>query len=131
MTFLIVEQPVNNRGDESAHRGFVNRLSMAYPDAKIQVLFFEKLEVEVDEMRVVRPNVEYINIPTKHRIFAPHRMIKLWMMLGLPKMLHTLPLIRKVRQLYQQADYIVCAPGGIDMGGFQNWVHLALLHLVS
>lgn len=131
MTFLIVEQPVNNRGDESAHRGFVNRLSMAYPDAKIQVLFFEKLEVEVDEMRVVRPNVEYINIPTKHRIFAPHRMIKLWMMLGLPKMLQTLPLIRKVSKLYQQADYIVCAPGGIDMGGFQNWVHLALLHLAK
>ena len=131
MTFLVVEQPVNNRGDESAHRGFINRLSMAYPDAKIQVLFFEKLAVEVDEMRVVCPNVEYINIPTKHRVFAPHRMMKLWMMLGLPCMLHTLPLVRKVLEFYRKADYIICAPGGIDMGGFQNWVHIALLYLAK
>mgnify|MGYP003466494233 FL=1 len=129
MTFLIVDQPINNRGDESAHRAFVNRLSMAYPEAKIQVLFFEKLPIEVDEMRVVRPNVEYINIPTRHRLFAPHRMIKLWMMLGLPFMLYTLPLVKKVLRLYRQADYIIGSPGGIDLGGFQNWIHLGLFHL--
>ncbi|MBQ8867000.1 MAG: polysaccharide pyruvyl transferase family protein [Bacteroidaceae bacterium] len=129
MTFLIIDQPINNRGDESAHRAFVNRLSLAYPEAKIQVLFFEKLPIEVDEMRVVRPNVEYINIPTKHRLFAPHRMIKLWMMLGLPFMLYTSPTVRKMLPYYQDADYVICAPGGIDLGGFQNWIHLGLLHL--
>ena len=104
MKFLIIDQPINNRGDESAHRAFVNRLSLAYPDAKIQVLFYEKLPVEVDEMRVVRPNVEYINIPTKHRLFVPHRMIKLWMMLGLPFMLYTSPTVRKMLPFYQEAD---------------------------
>lgn len=131
MNILIVEQPVNNRGDESAHRGFVNRLSETYPEATIKILFFEKLPIEVEEMRVKRPNVEYINIPVRHRTFAPHRMIKLFMMLDIPFMLNTLPIIRKIKALYNKADYIICAPGGIDMGGFQNWVHLALLGLAK
>lgn len=129
MTFLIVEQPVNNRGDESAHRGFINQLALTYPQAHINILFFEKEEREIQEFRVNRPNVHYINIPTKHRMFAPHRMIKLFMMLHLNGLLPLLPIIRKITPYYRQADYIVCAPGGIDMGGFQNWVHLALLQL--
>lgn len=129
MTILIVDQPVNNRGDESAHRGFLNKLSKAYPHAIIRVLFFEKLTKEIDEMRVNRDNIEYINIPVRHRTFAPHRMIKLFMMLNLPFMLNTLPIMHKIKKIYQEADLIVCAPGGIDMGGFQNWVHLALLDL--
>ena len=102
MNILIVEQPVNNRGDESAHRGFVNRLSETYPEATIKILFFEKLPIEVEEMRVKRPNVEYINIPVRHRTFAPHRMIKLFMMLDIPFMLNTLPIIRKIKALYNR-----------------------------
>ena len=42
-----------------------------------------------------------------------------------------LPIIKKIERLYADADYIVCAPGGIDMGGFQNWVHIALLSLAK
>lgn len=131
MKILIVEQPVNNRGDESAHRGFVNRLCMAYPNAKIKILFFEKQPIEVEEMRVELPNLEYINIPVRHRTFAPHRMMKLFMMFNLPFMLNTLPIIRKIKRLYKESDYIICAPGGIDMGGFQNWVHISLLYLAK
>lgn len=131
MNILIIEQPVNNRGDESAHRGFLNRLSASYPNAQIKVLFFEKLPIEVDEMRVSKENIEYINIPVRHRIFAPHRMFKLYMMLNMPFMLQTLPIIHKIKKLYKQADFVICAPGGIDMGGFQNWVHIALLYLAK
>ena len=129
MKILIIDQPINNRGDESAHRAFVNRLSLTYPEAKIQILFYEKLPIEVEEMRVVRPNVEYINIPTKHRLFVPHRMIKLWMMLGVPFMLYTSPTVRKMLPYYREADYVISAPGGINLGGFQDWIHLGLLHL--
>lgn len=131
MKFLIIEQPVNNRGDESAHRGFVNRLSESFPDATIQVLFFEKLPIEVDEMRVKRDNVEYINIPVRHKTFAPHRMITLFSMLNMPLLVEQVPLIKKIKKIYKEADYIVCAPGGIDMGGFQNWVHIGLLNLAK
>lgn len=131
MNILIVEQPVNNRGDESAHRAFVEKLSQTYPDANIKILFFEKLPIEVDEMRVERNNVEYVNIPVRHKTFAPHRMIKMFMMFNASFLLGTLPIIRKIKKLYKEADYIVCAPGGIDMGGFQNWVHIALLELAK
>lgn len=131
MKFLLIEQPVNNRGDESAHRGFINRLADSFPNSTIEVLFFEKLPIEVDDMRVNRANVKYINIPVRHKLFAPHRMIKLFMMFNMPWLLTTLPIIKKIRKLYAEADYIVCAPGGIDMGGFQNWVHIGLLNLAK
>ena len=39
MNILIVNQPLNNRGDESAHKGLVRRLSKQYPKAEINVLF--------------------------------------------------------------------------------------------
>lgn len=131
MKFLLIEQPVNNRGDESAHRGFINRLADSYPHSTIEVLFFEKLPIEVDDMRVERENVKYTNIPVRHKLFAPHRMIKLFMMFNLPWLLETLPIIQKIKKLYAEADYIICAPGGIDMGGFQNWVHIGLLNLAK
>lgn len=131
MKFLLIEQPVNNRGDESAHKGFINRLADSFPDSTIEVLFFEKLPIEVNDMRVVRDNVKYINIPVRHKLFAPHRMIKLLMMFNLPWLLGILPIIQKIKKIYNEADYIICAPGGIDMGGFQNWVHIGLLNLAK
>lgn len=133
MIFTIVEQPVNNRGDEAAHKGLVASLVGRYPHAKINILFFEKTEAEVEVMRTSYPNVHYINIPSArpHSTFAPHRLIKLAMMMSLPSMLYAIPLVRRLLPYYNEADYIICAPGGICMGGFQNWVHLGLLQLAK
>lgn len=44
-------------------------------------------------------------------------------------LLYTLPFIRNVLKLYRQSDYILCAPGGMNLGGFQDWLHVAFLDL--
>lgn len=34
-------------------------------------------------------------------------------------------------ELYKESDVVLCAPGGICMGGFQNWWHLFMLQLAK
>ena len=38
MNILIINQPPFNRGDESAHKGFIRTLLKRFPDANIKVM---------------------------------------------------------------------------------------------
>ena len=49
MNILIVNQPLNNRGDESAHKGLVRRLSKQYPKGEINVLFVSANQDSVNQ----------------------------------------------------------------------------------
>lgn len=130
MRLLIIEQPLNNRGDEAAHRGLIRALLNRYPDLTIDVMFYGRKQRDIDFFQVPSERVHYLNIPIKnHRIFSVQRVIKLVMMLRLPFLLNQLPLIRKVLFYYKSVDCIMCAPGGINLGGFQDWSHVAFLYL--
>ncbi len=129
MDILIINQPLNNRGDESAHRGLVRRLLKDFPEAKIQVLLVGNNINSVDQFRV-DDNVDYIQAKL---IKGYSRLCKSGFSLlkSNPLVWHLVPTIRKQIQAYKQADYIICAPGGICMGGFQNWDHLFHLYLAK
>lgn len=132
MKLLIIEQPLGNRGDESAHRGLINKLIEGYPYAQITILFYGVKESSIDEFRVLSPNVEYVNIPiVSRRIFSIDRMIKAAQMFKLPYAMYLYPFMRKVLKFYKQADYVLCAPGGINLGGFQDWRHVAFLYMAK
>lgn len=62
MNILIVNQPLNNRGDESAHKGLVRRLSKQYPKAEINVLFVSANQDSVNQFNPHLDNVHYLNI---------------------------------------------------------------------
>lgn len=90
MKILIIEQPLNNRGDESAHRGMIHSLTERYPHIKITVLFYGRREEEIDYFRVISANVNYVNIAIKnHKVFSVHRIIKLLMISKLSILLYT------------------------------------------
>lgn len=132
MHLLIIEQPLNNRGDEAAHRGLINSLLNRYSTLEINILFYNREQQDIDYFKVTSERVNYLNIQTKkHRIFSIQRIIKLIMMLDMPVLLYFIPFIRKVLSLYKKADYIMCAPGGMNLGGFQDWIHAAFLHLAA
>lgn len=130
MKILVIEQPLNNRGDESAHRGLMNKFIQEYPDVQIKVLFYGKRDKEINEFRVNSHQIEYVNIPLRI-IYNPifRREIILIMKFNMPHLLYLLPKIRVMLKFYREADYILCAPGGINLGGFQDWVHQAFLNL--
>ena len=127
---LIINQPVGNRGDESAHKALVRSINKALPDVKITVLAFQDNLNAIDEFVVQNSNNRYLNFIFKHNLCAEpvalylikHRLTKLGTMCH--------PILRKLRKYYKNADIVICAPGGICMGGFQNWKHLYMAHFV-
>lgn len=126
---LIINQPVGNRGDESAHRALVRALNAALPDTHITVLSFSDYANGIKEFVVKSPNNEYIRFLFPHNLAAvPYA--KFLIQKGLTRIgtfVH--PILRRLIPYYKRADLVLCAPGGICMGGFQNWRHLYLLQL--
>lgn len=128
---LVINQPLGNRGDESAHKALIRALNAAYRDARITVLFFMDHRAVSKDMEVVDARNEYVRFSFPHNLGAEQ--LVPWTaehnVVGLVTRLH--PILRRLIPLYRRADLIVNAPGGICMGGFQNWRHLYFLLLAK
>lgn len=128
MKILIINQPLNNRGDESAHKALVRRLIKEYSDCEIDILFEKSANSDsIRQFSVEAPNVHYIHFST-----AINKGFKKISEFGLKHNIHILwflhPGIRKWLQHFRNTDFVICAPGGINMGGFQSWYHLFNLY---
>jgi len=122
---LIINQPVENRGDESAHRGLVRALVSTFPDASITCAFVGEKAASVEQMRVVSPQVEYIAIPMRKGATRIPAVATQWGLREFVAAVH--PAYRRFGRLVRTAGYVINAPGGICMGGFQNWGHVHYL----
>lgn len=128
MNILLIDQPLWNRGDESAHKGLIRNLIHDIPDVCIKVLEFDVKPAAIIEFDMRLPQVHFVNL---------HSYNKAWFdkILGnaykfhLGWILFMSPTMMKVIKLYKEADLIMMAPGGINLGGFQDWRHLSLLLL--
>ena len=127
MNILVINQPLNNRGDESAHRGLIRKLLQEHPTAQIKVLFVSNQIDSINQFKVDE-RVEYL-------ILKPIKGYSRVSIAGLMKSMHFMwhlhPTIRQQIEIYKKADYIICAPGGICMGGFQNKGHLFNIYLAK
>jgi colanic acid/amylovoran biosynthesis protein len=127
MNILIVNQPINNRGDEAAHKSLMRNLNEQFPSAQLTVLFQSTNQNSVEQMKVDNPNNTYVNTNTLVRHSG---LIRKWALrLGLLKLSVLHPINWIARKYIKQSDLVVCAPGGICMGLFQNWRHIYLLAL--
>lgn len=125
---LIVNQPLDNRGDEAAHKALVRVLVGGMGDVVARVLFVGVNPDSVRRFTVEDDKVEYVNIRRKIMMrfaaFAKEGFRKPWLW-------RVHPIVREIRRHYQWADIILSSPGGICMGGFQNWKHLFFLELAK
>lgn len=128
MNILLINQPLNNRGDESAHKGLIRALCKKMPNINITVLFTGENQDSINQFSLDIPNITYINLPINNEYYRmsgwgmKYKMYALW---------YTHPTIREIIRIYKESDCVICAPGGISMGGFQNWSHLFLLKLAK
>lgn len=128
MNFLIVNQPLGNRGDESAHKALVKSLNEKLPDARIKILFINGDLDSINQFKVENANNEYINIPNTLgawktlRFATAHKIHTLWKF-------H--PTTNRILKIIRSSDIVICAPGGICMGGFQNWNHVSVLYMAK
>lgn len=128
MKILIINQPLNNRGDESAHKALVRRLVKEYPDSEISVLFEKYANPDsIRQFSIYAKNVNYIHFEPKI-----NKGFKKISEFGLKHNIHVLwflhPGIKEWLQYFKNTDLVICAPGGINMGGFQSWYHLFNLY---
>lgn len=129
MNILVINQPPFNRGDESAHKGLVRTLLKRLPDAQIRVLSpLEDIE-NVRQYSVQDNRLNYIFAPAP--ILKYHTFYELGMFRNMKWLWKYHPTFRQYRGIFLWADWVMCAPGGICMGGFQNWGHLFLLKLAE
>lgn len=127
MRIAIVNQPLGNRGDEAAHRAIIRSLAKKFNKAQIDVIFLNEKQQLIDDFVVESDLVRYINL--NGLIKASHKCMKLTMVRN--NMLFTFlhPLLRKFDRIITKYDCVICAPGGICMGGFMKWDHIWQLYV--
>ena len=126
MNILLINQPPNNRGDESAHRALIRSLLKESSDLQIRVLYVDKPENwDIGQYIVRDERVRYIFLHSflKANKISVVALRKKWR----EKLWDIHPSTRQIKAQYDWADVVVCAPGGICMGGFQDWNHLYML----
>lgn len=126
---VIINQPLSNRGDEAAHRSLMRALDREFPDTQFTVLFFKQNENAIIEFVVNSPHICYINIKGFGKGVGFLQKWTLRLNFIFLSLLH--PTIRKYANSIKQADIVICAMGGINMGGFQDWEHIFNLSLAK
>lgn len=121
MRLAIIDQPYCNRGDESAHKAFVRQLVKSFPDSRIDVFFRISNTNVKDDMDVHLQNVRYLNL-NLGRYFWPIIKYSYYTHTTFLSYIYS-PLCR-FRKLLKKYDIIIGAPGGMNMGGFCDWLHL-------
>lgn len=146
MKILVINQPLNNRGDESAHKGLIRKLLKEFPLDQVEVFFVAEnadsiKQFAVDDKRVVYKS--YLSKSNSEGFFYKYLYEKLVVLtlffrylngclfLGLHYLWWLNPLIWPVIKIIRNADIVLCAPGGICMGGFQSWPHISYLYLAK
>ncbi len=123
LKIAILNQPLNNRGDQAAHTAFINQISNNRPNDSINVIFINENTDDIKKIQIAKPeNVNYINITGLEK--ASNKFLKLTLQKNIYLFTYAHPLLRKFVKTIRNYDLIICAPGGICMGGFMNWKHI-------
>lgn len=125
MNILYINQPLNNRGDESAHKALIRAMVKRYPQIKITVLYPRAQVEAIKQLMVYSKSVEYISYVPKWKFvfFSNIKNFKRYWWLH--------PTTLKIAELYKKSDLVLCAPGGISLGGFKNRSHLFFLQVAK
>ncbi|MFA6866942.1 MAG: polysaccharide pyruvyl transferase family protein [Clostridia bacterium] len=126
---LIINQPLNNRGDEAAHRSFILTLAKDHPDANFEVLFSNANDDSINQFKVDCQNVKYTNF--KNYSKGSYRIKKWALRLNMLRLSLFYPSHYSFSRKIKKSDFVICAPGGICMGPFQDWQHIYWLTIAK
>ena len=128
MKFVLINQALFNRGDESAHKALVYNLLLKFPDCSIEVLFVGKDPQALKDFYITDPRVQYTNLPVSDFFRNSYiRILKTgllwrWFLMSTP---------RKILAKYRSADWVISSPGDASLGARYDWDHLFLLKLAQ
>lgn len=130
MKILMINQTLCNRGDESAHKALLREILERIPSAYIRVLFVStQSPYSINQFAIDDKRVEYVNI---HPFMRYSKISEVALRKPYRKLFWRIhPTMRQILSHYKWSDLVLCAPGGICMGGFQDWKHLYFLKLAK
>lgn len=120
---VIINQACGNRGDEAAHKAFVKAL-LGDGCLDVTSVTVGVADGALSCMKV--PGAGYVNLrpgSLYYKLTAgalEKRLGFLWVLSGTA---------RRLAREMKSADAVVCAPGGMDLGGFRSWHHLFLMRM--
>ena len=128
MKILFINQPLCNRGDEAAHKALMRSLLATMPELYIEVLFLDTYsQNSIRQFDIHHPRAYYSSLYSDK--FTKWGEQALWN--GRYFLWNFDPVLREMMRRYKGADWILSSPGGISMGGMQNWNHLFLLKMAK
>lgn len=130
MNIVIVNQPLGNRGDEAAHRALVREINKRFPEAKVEIFSPNGNPEILKEIGVKNPNNYYNSEKISYR-FYKYFVRYIHYVPALYPLWELQPIFRAWINKLKWADVVVCAPGGICMGGFMNWSHVSFLAIAK
>ena len=128
MRFLLINQPMFNRGDEAAHKALVYALLQRFPDCSIEVLFTGRPQEAVEECRVDDPRLTYTNLPVTERYLNTYLRRLVW---NLRFLWFLNPVARKIARCCRRADWIISSPGDKSLGARYDWDHLFFVSIAE
>ena len=128
MRFVLINQPMFNRGDESAHKALVYALLRRFPDCTVEVLFTGRPQEAVNECKVNDTRVTYTNLPVTRRYLRSYirntkRLLRIFWFFN--------PVVRNIVRRYRQADWVISSPGDKSLGSRYDWDHLFFVSLAE
>lgn len=128
MRFVLINQPMFNRGDESSHKALVYALLQRFPDSTIEVLFTGRPQEAVNECKVNDTRVIYTNLPVtewylRSYIRNTKRLLRIFWYFN--------PVVRNIVRRYRQADWVISSPGDKSLGSRYDWDHLFFVSLAE
>ena len=80
MKILLINQPLNNRGDEAAHKALIRTLLVKIPNIQIKVLYVDCCSQEgLNQFKIPSLNVDYVNIKSFwwYSVIGPRSLINI------------------------------------------------------
>lgn len=133
MKLLIVNQPLYNKGDSAAHKSFLRTLKQLLPNASIEVVLVNANNDAVNEFSVAGVKYSITSYMDASRLitYLQRLFYRIFLLLKIQKLALLFPYLNEMSKKIQNADMVICAPGGICMGGFRNWNHISILWIAK
>lgn len=127
MNITIINQPLNNRGDESANKALIKFIEDEFNNPKINLIHIDQNEASISGFKFNKKNLHF-NIKT---FFGHFRIYRILIKFGLSRKPFFFKFFYKnLYKIFLESDYVFCAPGGVCMGPYFNWSHLWTLRQV-
>ncbi|GHU67754.1 hypothetical protein FACS189413_03120 [Bacteroidia bacterium] len=105
-------------------------LDKIFQNVHFIVLFLQENDRDIQQIIVKSPRITYKNIKNKNWKLLL-RLQRWSLRFNLIFLALFYPAIRQYACLIMKSDLVICAPGGICMGGFQDWGHIFNLSLTK